>query len=252
MAKPKVSKPHRVENDDEDSEAATVSMSESGYKKVVKLESEHEMELFIKRVVDELGYKISDVGSLKGVIPYYSGKKAVQSYAALKEELQRVSKKKTGWARRKEDNDEEANNEGDEENEEDEKPVRKKKSVREDDEDNEEEEEEEEVPKKKKVAVENNEDEENNEEEEAVPKTVSKTAKRLHSLLEDAENVVPKKSLKKSALEDDEEDVLPARRAKHDEEEAVVPVKRAKRVVEEDEELPRHAMPSPREPLRRH
>merc|ERR1711924_254857 len=90
---PKVSKPHRVEDDDAEF-ADSVSLGESGYRKIAKLESASEMEHFIKRVVDELGYKISDVGSLHGVVPYYSGKKAVQSYAALKEELSRVSKKK--------------------------------------------------------------------------------------------------------------------------------------------------------------
>merc|ERR1712167_495724 len=72
---PKVSKPHKVEDDDDDEggKATAVSLGESGYRKVAKLKSEREMEHFIKRVVDELGYKITDVGSLHGVIPYYSG-----------------------------------------------------------------------------------------------------------------------------------------------------------------------------------
>merc|ERR1712227_58984 len=119
---PKVSKPHRVEDDDAEF-ADSVSLGESGYRKIAKLESTSEMEHFIKRVVDELGYKISDVGSLHGVVPYYSGKKAVQSYSALKDELARVSKKKGGWAKKRGDEDDEEENE---DNEEEEKPLRRK------------------------------------------------------------------------------------------------------------------------------
>jgi len=71
---PKVSKPHKVEDNDDD-EAESVSLSESGYRKIAKLESESEMEHFIKRVVQGLGYKISNEASLHGVVPYLVGRR---------------------------------------------------------------------------------------------------------------------------------------------------------------------------------
>merc|ERR1719352_299608 len=120
---PKVSKPHKAGDAESEGAAHSVSLSdtqatvtdaqaiqahsvslnEAGYRKIAKLKSESEMEHFVKRAVDELGYKINSEGHLKGVVPYYSGKKAVQSYTALKDELSRVSKKKSGWATKRGD-----------------------------------------------------------------------------------------------------------------------------------------------------
>jgi len=80
--------------------AAEVSLDEDGYTTIAKLNSEREMLYFVKRVAEENGYKISDIGSLHGVVPYYSGKKATQSFIALQDELARTSEQPQGWARK--------------------------------------------------------------------------------------------------------------------------------------------------------
>jgi hypothetical protein len=87
-------------NSSEPVKAAEVSLDEDGYRTIAKLNSEREMLYFVKRAAEENGYVISDIGSLHGVVPYYSGKKATQSFLALQEELQRTSKQPTGWARK--------------------------------------------------------------------------------------------------------------------------------------------------------
>jgi hypothetical protein len=79
--------------------ATTAPLTEEGYKMIAKLKEDREMSLFVKRVADELGYEISDVGSLNGVVPYYSGKKATQSFMALKNEFSRTAKQAKGWAK---------------------------------------------------------------------------------------------------------------------------------------------------------
>jgi hypothetical protein len=80
--------------------AMNAPLTEEGYKMIAKLKDDLEMSLFVKRVADELGYEISDVGSLNGVVPYYSGKKATQSFMALKNEFSRTAKQAKGWARK--------------------------------------------------------------------------------------------------------------------------------------------------------
>jgi hypothetical protein len=80
--------------------ATTAPLTEEGYKMIAKLKNDEEMSLFVKRVADELGYEISDVGSLSGVVPYYSGKKATQSFMALREEFSRTAKQAKGWAKK--------------------------------------------------------------------------------------------------------------------------------------------------------
>lgn len=69
-------------------------LNEIGYKKVAKLKSQTEMETFVKRVISQRKLYIVDEGSLKGLLPYYDGVKAKQSYKALDEEISRAMKKK--------------------------------------------------------------------------------------------------------------------------------------------------------------
>lgn len=77
--------------------AQSVSLNEDGYRSIAKLKDNREMAEFISRVVEDLGYDISDPGGLNGVAPYYSGKKAIQSFKALKTEISKVAKDKKGW-----------------------------------------------------------------------------------------------------------------------------------------------------------
>lgn len=77
--------------------AWTVSLSEDGYKEIARLQDTREMAEFITRVAEDLGFEIQDDGGLMGVVPYYNGKKALQSLKALKQELKKAAKKKNGW-----------------------------------------------------------------------------------------------------------------------------------------------------------
>merc|ERR1719420_1697674 len=89
---------------------------------MVALKNDRAMASFVKRVAAELGYKITSLPKLNGVVPYYSGKKAKQSFKALKAELARTAKDgKKGWAAKKDgdtSHDEDSEEEENEENEE--------------------------------------------------------------------------------------------------------------------------------------
>jgi len=52
------------------------------------------MEAFITRAIDDRGLIVVDEGALKGVVPYYSGAKATQSWKALSKELDKAEKLK--------------------------------------------------------------------------------------------------------------------------------------------------------------
>jgi len=98
-------------------QADGVSLNEGGYKEIAALKNQREMTQFVKRVAKFLGYKITSEWKLNGVVPYYSGKKAKQSFKALKAELVKTAMKgKQGWAKKvgadalddEEDDDEDA------------------------------------------------------------------------------------------------------------------------------------------------
>merc|ERR1719160_631905 len=79
---------------------AKAALDEKGYKAVAKLKSNKEMEAYVRRVLNKLGLHVVDEGALKGVVPYYSGKKSTQSYAKLVEEIKQVrqeKKRKKRW-----------------------------------------------------------------------------------------------------------------------------------------------------------
>mmetsp|Transcript_145505 Transcript_145505/g.253906 ORF Transcript_145505/g.253906 Transcript_145505/m.253906 type:complete len:290 (+) Transcript_145505:103-972(+) len=75
-----------------------VPLSEQGYSFLSRLKDDREMQGFVRRVIDDLGLEIVDEGGLMGMVPYYSGKKAKQSFAALEAELAKESKKRKAWA----------------------------------------------------------------------------------------------------------------------------------------------------------
>lgn len=72
-------------------------LNEKGYLGVAGLRSDRKMERFVSRLAGEMKLHIVDVGGLKGTVPYYSGRKATQSFAALKTELLHASKMRDGW-----------------------------------------------------------------------------------------------------------------------------------------------------------
>jgi len=75
-----------------------VALDEKGYSAVAALKDDSQMETYVRRVADKLGLRVNDEGSLKGMIPYYSGIKAKQTYNDLVAELTRTAHtQEAGW-----------------------------------------------------------------------------------------------------------------------------------------------------------
>jgi len=72
-------------------------LDEAGYKQVAALGSRAAMESYIRRVVKSIGCRIADESKLQGVVPFYSGETAVQSYAALETETFRACTQTGTW-----------------------------------------------------------------------------------------------------------------------------------------------------------
>merc|ERR1719359_1488399 len=72
----------------------TAPLNERGYKGVAKLRSQKQMEIYVRRLVASQGLYVVDDGALKGMVPYYSGAKATQSFKALTTEIEKAEKKK--------------------------------------------------------------------------------------------------------------------------------------------------------------
>jgi len=70
----------------------TAPLSQKGYSSVAKLKNGKQMEAFIRRAIAQNNLKITDTGALAGFVPYYSGKKATQSFDALEKEIHKASK----------------------------------------------------------------------------------------------------------------------------------------------------------------
>merc|ERR1719487_77204 len=67
--------------------AIAAPLDEIGYKKVAALKRHAAMEAYIRRIVSNTGCRVADESGLQGVVPFYSGEVAVQSYAALEAEI---------------------------------------------------------------------------------------------------------------------------------------------------------------------
>jgi len=66
------------------------SLDEQGYKAVAAIKDNKQMEKFIRRAAQAVNMEIHDEGGLQGILPFYSGVKAVQTYEALLLELERT------------------------------------------------------------------------------------------------------------------------------------------------------------------
>lgn len=76
---------------------STTSLDERGYKAVSKLRSNSEMGAFIQRLVSQMGGRIVDEAGFQGVVPFYSGQQAKQSFEALRKEIQSSAKSNSAW-----------------------------------------------------------------------------------------------------------------------------------------------------------
>jgi hypothetical protein len=69
------------------SPGAEAPLSEAGYQSVANT-GNAEMAAFVRRVASSLGLRITSESDLAGLVPYYSGQIAVQTYGALVQEVQ--------------------------------------------------------------------------------------------------------------------------------------------------------------------
>lgn len=76
-------------------------LDEDGYIDVVSSRNNRNMERFVKRLAEELSFEIVDEGGLKGMVPFYSGLKATQSFTALEAELMSTARLHRGWLKRR-------------------------------------------------------------------------------------------------------------------------------------------------------
>jgi len=81
--------------------ANKVSLDEEGYQEVANANNNRGMERFITRVANDMDMEILEVGGLQGMVPFYSGLKSSQSFAALRSELRAVSRETDGWLERR-------------------------------------------------------------------------------------------------------------------------------------------------------
>jgi len=68
-----------------------IPLNQEGYEQLAAKGNTTEMALFVRRVAEHDGFKITNVKPLQGMSRYYSGECATQSFQALKNELQRVA-----------------------------------------------------------------------------------------------------------------------------------------------------------------
>lgn len=66
---------------------ATAALNEKGYRELVHLKKNKEMETFIRRVAKNMSMEIVDDARFQGVVPFYSGVKARQSMSKLQLEI---------------------------------------------------------------------------------------------------------------------------------------------------------------------
>jgi len=75
----------------------TEPLNEDGYTAVSKLKSNEEMNVFIHRVVNHLGLEVKDRWGLLGLVPWFDGEDAKQSFAALTTEILGAAMKPDQW-----------------------------------------------------------------------------------------------------------------------------------------------------------
>jgi len=73
------------------------AMTEEGYRKVANQRSNSEMAHFIARVVESMGFQVTNHGGVQGLAPFFSGDKQVGSLAGLRSEVMKASKAHGSW-----------------------------------------------------------------------------------------------------------------------------------------------------------
>jgi len=85
-------------NDEAAQEVAEVAALDNlGYIKVVAWKNHAGMEVYIRRVVRNAGCRVADESKLQGVVPFYSGESASQTYANLEAEIYKACTASNTW-----------------------------------------------------------------------------------------------------------------------------------------------------------
>jgi hypothetical protein len=77
-----------------------VPLDETGYLGVASTRDNRKMERFVERLASDMALTVVDPGGLKGMVPFYSGRKATQSFEALQAELLSTARVSDGWVQR--------------------------------------------------------------------------------------------------------------------------------------------------------
>jgi len=72
-------------------------LNEAGYLSVVKLSTNAEMDVFIRRVVNKLNLELRDEGAMDGLVPHFSGVRGFSTYFLLVQELVGIASQDNTW-----------------------------------------------------------------------------------------------------------------------------------------------------------
>lgn len=77
----------------------TRKMKEGIFYTIASINDDVGMSEFIKTMIQEVGGEVVDEGGLQGIVPYYTGSKALQTFSRLMEELAAIAGLSDGWIR---------------------------------------------------------------------------------------------------------------------------------------------------------
>lgn len=80
---------------------ADVPLDLQGYMQVAIIRKDIEMEIFSRRLANQMGIKVTDEGGFKGMVMYHSGAAAFQSFGKLRDEIKAAVASPHGWAKLK-------------------------------------------------------------------------------------------------------------------------------------------------------
>mmetsp|Transcript_72420 Transcript_72420/g.132586 ORF Transcript_72420/g.132586 Transcript_72420/m.132586 type:complete len:515 (-) Transcript_72420:150-1694(-) len=75
----------------------TAPLNQDGYLQVAELKSSSQMAVFIQRIINRLGFTVKNKYGLQGIVPWFNGENATQSYRALQREIQNTAMTPGQW-----------------------------------------------------------------------------------------------------------------------------------------------------------
>lgn len=75
----------------------TAPLNQDGYSQVAELRSASQMAVFIQRIINRMGFTVKNKYGLQGIVPWFNGESATQSYGALQREIQNTAMTPGQW-----------------------------------------------------------------------------------------------------------------------------------------------------------